>query len=83
MVRGLILAIALVATGEVRAEPSSTLISHPEVIIWLSNDWLKASFQTFSSYAIQSSEQAMKEFVNDWTASQKTALDYPILRGEG
>jgi len=39
--------------------------------MWGSNKWFKGSFQSFSSVAIQGSEQATKEFVNDWAASQK------------
>ena len=50
---------------------TGTLISNPIVILWTKQRWLSGPFQGFSAGAIQNSEQIMKEFVNDWTASQK------------
>ena len=50
---------------------TGTLVPAPSILIWGSNNLIRASFQTFSSYAIQTSEQIMKEFVNDWAASQR------------
>jgi hypothetical protein len=54
----------------------STIISteipvrYPDFTIW-SNTWtLKASHESFSKFAIESSAQMLKSFVNDWTASQ-------------
>jgi hypothetical protein len=49
-------------------------VSNPSIEILGSNKWFKGSFQSFFSVAIQVSEQAMKEFVNDWAAAQKLAL---------
>jgi len=63
------------ATVDATLKPSEmistgTLVRIPSVTIWSNTVTLSAPFQGFSSFAIQSSEQIMKEFVNDWTASQ-------------
>jgi hypothetical protein len=49
---------------------TGTLISNPNFIIWSNKNWLSAPFQGFSSHAIQTSGEIMKQFVRDWTASQ-------------
>jgi hypothetical protein len=49
---------------------TGTLIRQPDFVIWSSKNSLSAPFREFSSFAIQTSEQMMKKFVNDWTASQ-------------
>jgi hypothetical protein len=49
---------------------TGTLISQPHFIIWSTGHLISGPFQGFSSYAIQTSEQIVKEFVNDWAASQ-------------
>jgi ABC-type uncharacterized transport system permease subunit len=63
--------------AEVRADlklsemlSTGMLVSHPLFKIWSNNYLVSGPFQSFSSHAIQTSEQLMKEFVNDWTASQ-------------
>jgi hypothetical protein len=68
---------AAVIDAEVSAPlKSSTMIStgasvrNPDFSIWLSNWTLQGSHRTFSRLAIETSERIMKEFVNDWTASQ-------------
>ena len=50
---------------------TGALITQPDFILWSDKHLLSASFQEFSSFAIRSSEQSMKKFVNDWTAAQK------------
>jgi len=49
---------------------TGTLINNPEFIIWSNKNSLSAPFLGFSPHAIQASEQIMKQFVRDWTASQ-------------
>jgi hypothetical protein len=45
-------------------------VPNPDFSIWSKTWTLKSSHQSFSRLAIETSERIMKEFVNDWTASQ-------------
>ncbi len=50
--------------------PTGSAMDHPIVSIWSNEYWLTGPPGNFSERLIDMSEQIMKEFVNDWTASQ-------------
>ena len=58
----------------------STMIStgnsvyNPQIRIWSRSKSLSSPFQSFSSFAIQVSEQIMKGLVNDWATSQEASF---------
>jgi hypothetical protein len=54
---------AMIATG--------VMVGDHNMRIWSSAKSIRSPVQTFSSFAIQVSEEMFKEFVNDWAASQK------------
>jgi hypothetical protein len=65
-------------SAEVRAalKPSSmisteTFVAHPYMEIWSESKLLSGPPSSFSRFVIQSSEQMMKKFVNDWALSQE------------
>jgi hypothetical protein len=43
----------------------------PLMTIWTDHQLLSAPYETFSSFAIQTSEQTMRSFVNDWAKAQE------------
>jgi hypothetical protein len=49
---------------------TDTPVPIPLMTIWSDHQLLSAPYETFSSFAIQTSEQTLKSFVNDWTKSQ-------------
>jgi hypothetical protein len=68
---------AAVIEAEVKAPlKPSTMIStgarvpYPDFSVWSKTWTLQSPQQSFSRLAIETSERIMKEFVNDWTASQ-------------
>jgi hypothetical protein len=46
-------------------------VPNPSVTIWSNDSLISAPFATFSSFAIETSEQIMKRLVNDWAKSQE------------
>jgi hypothetical protein len=57
-------------------EPSKIIatdapVQIPLMIIWSDHQLLSAPYETFSSFAIQTSEQTLKRFADDWTKSQE------------
>jgi hypothetical protein len=64
------------ATVRVGLEPTKIIATgniayQPYVTVW-SEDWLiKGPYATFPSIAVQTSEQILKAFVNDWARSQE------------
>jgi hypothetical protein len=53
----------MIATGKT--------IYHPYEEIWSTKKWIAGPTNTFSRFVIQSSEEMMKSFVNDWALSQR------------
>jgi hypothetical protein len=54
-----------------KIEGTETIMSTPSVEIWHEGTLISGPFATFSSYAIQTSEQIMKKLVNDWAKAQE------------
>ena len=50
---------------------TDTPVPIPLMTIWSDHQLLSAPYETFSSFAIQTSEQTLKSFVNDWAKSQE------------
>jgi hypothetical protein len=53
----------MIATGK--------LIPHPSEEIWSGEKLLVGPPSSFSRFVIETSEEMMKSFVNDWTLSQE------------
>jgi hypothetical protein len=50
---------------------TETFVAHPYMEIWSNSHLLAAPPSSFSRFVIETSEQMMKKFVNDWTLSQE------------
>ena len=50
---------------------TDTPVHIPLMTIWSDHQLLSAPYETFSSFAVQTSEQTLKRFVDDWTKSQE------------
>jgi hypothetical protein len=50
---------------------TDTPVQIPLMTIWSDHQLLSAPYETFSSFAIRTSEQTLKIFINDWTKSQE------------
>jgi hypothetical protein len=49
---------------------TETFVGSPHMVIWSASNLLTSPPETFSQFVIQTSEQMMKSFVNDWSLSQ-------------
>lgn len=47
-------------------------IVRPSMKLWWDQYWVTAPFASFTEVVIKNSEQILKKFVNDWTASQNS-----------
>jgi hypothetical protein len=50
---------------------TDTPVPIPLMTIWSDHQLLSAPYETFSSFTIQTSEQTLKSFINDWAKSQE------------
>jgi hypothetical protein len=60
-----------VAVEDAKIKGTDKTLYSPSVEIWSDGSLIAGPFDTFSSFAIQTSEQIMKKLVNNWAKSQE------------
>jgi hypothetical protein len=68
---GMLSAEASVAMETTKIIATDRSVGTPYLTIWKDPQLLSGPYATFSSFAIRTSEQIMKSFVNDWAKSQE------------